>query len=66
MLLRDENCQKQRCLKYLGVVHRLCLEEKGISGQKCQLFVNFDKVENVNRGGKVVKNSKKLVNIVCE
>jgi hypothetical protein len=34
--------------------------------QKCRLFVNFHKVENVNRGGYVVKKRQNHVNVVCE
>ena len=34
--------------------------------QKCQIFVNSYKVENVNVGDKVVKKSQKLVNVICE
>ena len=34
--------------------------------QKCPLFVNVLKVENVNEGGQVVKKSQKFVNLVCE
>ena len=37
----------------LGVVHKLHLQVV----QKCQLFVNVHKVEDVNRGGQVVKKS---------
>ena len=33
-------------------------------GPKCSLFVNVHMVENVNRGGQVVKRSQNLVNIV--
>ena len=38
----------------------------GVGGPKNQLFVNFYTIENVNRGGQVVKKNPNLVNVVCE
>ena len=35
----------------LGGVHKLCLQEEGVGGQKNQLFVNFYTIENLNGGG---------------
>ena len=34
----------------LGGVHKLRLQEKGVGGQKNQLFVNFYTIESVNGG----------------
>ena len=39
---------------------------RGVGSQKCWLFVNFHKLENVNGGGHMVKKSRTLVNVVCK
>ena len=71
-----------RLLKYLFKLNRIKQKNKpvlfqgrsqttftrggGQVVQKCLVFVNVHKVENLNAGGQVVKKGQKLVNVVCE
>ena len=47
-----------------GVVHKLRLQEEGVGSPNKLTFCH--KVENVNGGGLVVKNSQNLFNVFCE
>ena len=50
----------QKCailMLQLEVIHKLCLQEEGVGGQKNLLFVNFYTIENVNGGGRWSKKT---------
>ena len=50
---------------YLGVFHKLRLQEEGARWSKKLTFVNFYTIENANGGGRWSKKDKSF-NVVCE